>query len=84
MKAGAHDLAVTVHLRLKRAAARAGPSEQAILAGVAAALAAVAGQGLVDYTLRNSVILTTVFTLLGCAFALTRADEHTRPTALHS
>lgn len=62
-------LAVAVHLRLRRVV-RVVPGAAGLVAGVAAALAAMAGQGIVDYTLRNSVILTTLFVVLGCAFAL--------------
>lgn len=72
-------LAVAVHLRLRRAARLVPARAQGIVAGVAAALAAVAGQGLVDYTLRNSVIHTTLMVLLGCAFAIDRLTS--RPDA---
>ena len=62
-------LGVALHSRLRRVArVLAGPT-RATVAGLAAALAAVAGQGMVDYTLRNTVVATTVFLLLGCAFA---------------
>lgn len=64
-------LAVALALRLRRVT-RLVPEAQGLVAGVSAALAAVAGQGTVDYTLRNSVVLTTLFVVLGAAFALDR------------
>lgn len=64
-------LAVVLAFRLRRVV-RLVPEAQGLVAGIAAALAAVVGQGTVDYTLRNSVILTTLFVVLGAAFALDR------------
>jgi O-antigen ligase len=68
-------LGAALAVRLRRVVQEA-PDSQGAVAGVSAALAAVVGQGTVDYTLRNSVICTTLFLVLGCAFALDRvADE---------
>lgn len=62
----------SLYLSLRRVARRVTRRDRAMVAGVAAALTAIAGQGIVDYTLHNSVILTTLFIVLGCAFALDR------------
>jgi O-antigen ligase len=59
--------------RARRFALRnAHPVDAAIVAGSAAALVAVVGQGLVDYTLRNSVIFVAVCGLVGLLLAATR------------
>ena len=60
-----------------RASAGRGTGERELLAGSVAALAVVLGQGLLDYPLRNPVIATTVWLLVGllaaCASARHRA-----------
>jgi putative inorganic carbon (HCO3(-)) transporter len=72
---------LVVHLavgasRAGRSARRAGRRfEAGIVAGLSAALLAVLGQGLVDYTLRNSVILVTVFGLVGLLAAAVEANR---------
>ena len=43
--------------------------DAALLSGLAAAAVAVVGQGLIDYTLRNSVVFTAVMTVLGLLLA---------------
>jgi len=75
-------LTVSVTLHLRRAARSLPPSraDRSLLAALAAALAAVMGQGLVDYTLRNSVIFTMAFGLLGAALALAGAVEARAPS----
>jgi len=66
---------VHLHLRTRRMArSRRLRRDRAVVAGVAAALVGTAGQGLVDYTLHNSVILTVLFALIGAVFALERAE----------
>ncbi len=50
-------------------------SERAMLASVAGALAAVLGEGLLDYPLRNAVLATTVWMLVGL---LAAAVSHRR------
>jgi putative inorganic carbon (HCO3(-)) transporter len=71
-------VAFGVHLgvvasRARRAAQRGRRwHDVGVVAGVGAALVAVAGQGLVDYTLRNSVLLVTVFGLVGVLAAMHR------------
>lgn len=72
-------LALTLHLRLRAVARALSPRHWGLVAGVAAALVAVLAQGLVDYTLRNSVIHATLFVLLGCAFALDRLSRQQAP-----
>jgi O-antigen ligase len=47
-------------------------ADAAVLAGASAALIAVLGQGLVDYTLRNSVIFVAAFGFLGLQLAAAR------------
>src|SRR5207302_2620905 len=75
-------VALSIHLgfvtsRARRRLTRARrPADAAVVSGLAAALLAVMGQGLVDYTLRNSVILTTVFLVIGLLAAMGRlADQ---------
>ncbi|HEV7887315.1 MAG TPA: O-antigen ligase family protein [Acidimicrobiales bacterium] len=69
-------LCVHLGLRARRArryAQRTGnPVDAAIVAGSAAALVAVVGQGMVDYTLRNSVIFVAVCGLAGLLMASIR------------
>jgi O-antigen ligase len=45
-------------------------SEHALVAGVGAALLSVLGQGLVDYTMRNAVILLEVWMLVGAVLVV--------------
>jgi O-antigen ligase len=62
--------------RVARAARRGGHRlDAAIVSGVAASLVAVAGQGIVDYTLRNSVLLVAVFGLIGLLVAAAKAID---------
>lgn len=69
----ATGLAVHLSLLARRVARRARDrSTVTMAAGLAAALAAVMGQGLVDHTLRNTVIVATVFVLIGSLMALDR------------
>ena len=71
---------VHVHLRTRRLArTRRLRRDRAVVAGVAAALVGTAGQGLVDYTLHNSVILTVLFALIGAVFALERVEGESVP-----
>jgi O-antigen ligase len=71
-------LAFAVHAaltttRARRVLVRSGRTlDTAVLLGLAAALVAVLGQGLVDYTLRNSVIFVACFGLIGALVAATR------------
>lgn len=46
-----------------------------LIGGLAAAGAAILGQGIVDYTLRNSVIHTAAFTVVGCLLAALVAED---------
>jgi O-antigen ligase len=55
---------------------RSPPGQRGILLALAAALVAVAVQGLVDYTLRSSVLVGVIFVLAGCAVVLL---GHQRP-----
>ena len=69
-----------LHLRTRRLArAPRLRRDRAVVAGLAAALVGTAGQGLVDYTLHNSVILTVLFALIGAVFALERVEGERVP-----
>ena len=71
---GVHVAAVV--RRVGRRARRRGlPRDAQLIGGLAAAGTAVFGQGIVDYTLRNSVIHTAVFTVVGCLLAATVAED---------
>ena len=52
--------------------------DRELLAGVAAALAAVLGQGVLDYPLRNPVLATMVWLLAGLLAAITGGDRDAR------
>jgi hypothetical protein len=63
-----------------RPAAGRGTGERELLAGTAAALAVVLGQGLLDYPLRNPVLATTVWLLVGLlAAAVSGRDRPPEP-----
>ena len=54
------------------------PRQLAVLsAALVAALTAVIGQGLVDYTLRNTVVVSMIFCVIGCLLALSRLSGDT-------
>ena len=55
------------------------PRDAALVASLAAALMVVVGQGLVDFTLRNPIIIVVVWSLLGLLLA---ADRVTRAEAV--
>ena len=62
--------------RARRRAARAGRHRDvALLAGLSAALAGVMAQGLVDYTLRHSVVFVAIMAVLGFLLAAIRAEQ---------
>jgi O-antigen ligase len=54
---------------------RSPPGGRGILLAVVAAFVAVAVQGLVDYTLRSSVLVGVIFVLAACAVVLARPDD---------
>ncbi len=60
---------------LLTAARRAPPQRRPLVIAVTAALAAVALQGMVDYTLRASVIIGTLFVLIACVVVLSRDTQ---------
>jgi O-antigen ligase len=61
--------------RATRRARQAGrPRDAVLIACLAAALLAVVGQGLIDYTLRAAVLLTVVSGVLGALLALARLE----------
>lgn len=71
--------------RARRRIGRTGrAADLAVLAGSAAALVAVLGQGLVDYTLRNSVIMVSVFGLIGLLLAAVRVADAGPPDTQRS
>lgn len=51
------------------------PRDAQLVGGLAAAGAAILGQGIVDYTFRNSVIHTAAFTVIGCLVAALVAED---------
>lgn len=51
------------------------PGHRALAASLAAALAVVVGQGLVDFTLRNAVIISLLSVLLGLLLAVSRLRD---------
>ena len=66
----------------RRARAAGRVHDAALLAGLAAAMAAVMGQGLLDYTLRNSVVFTAVMGVLGGLLAMVNIERaEPRPAA---
>ena len=65
---------VALALALRRALKQLRTSRDApIAAGVGCALVAMAGQGLLDYTLTNAVLFLTVWLLVGLTLSATRA-----------
>jgi putative inorganic carbon (hco3(-)) transporter len=67
------SLAVAVaHATRERGTSLSDISDRAMVAGMAAALVALAAQGLVDFTLRNTVILYAVWSVIGCLIASIR------------
>lgn len=76
---------LAVHLavlsrRARRAARRDGrPHDAVVIAALTAAGAAVIAQGLVDYTLRNAVLLVQVCAVVGALAAATRAELRRAP-----
>jgi putative inorganic carbon (hco3(-)) transporter len=66
---------LTLHVAaaVLRAIRRSAAAERAVVAGLAAACCAVAVQGLVDYTMRNAVLFTFFWLLVGLTVAATRA-----------
>jgi O-antigen ligase len=56
----------------KRLVRRVPPAEQALAAGVGAALASFLGQGLVDFVLRNSILMLLIWALVGLVYAMDR------------
>ncbi|HVF76129.1 MAG TPA: O-antigen ligase family protein [Acidimicrobiales bacterium] len=65
-------LAVHLHVAMRRMARRVAAEDRAVVAGLAAALVGVLGQGIVDYTLHNAVVLTLLFAMVGAVFAYDR------------
>jgi putative inorganic carbon (HCO3(-)) transporter len=75
-------LAVLASRARRRVGKTGRAADLSVLAGSAAALVAVFGQGLVDYTLRNSVIVVAVFGLVGVLLAAARVAESTPSAAV--
>jgi putative inorganic carbon (hco3(-)) transporter len=74
--------AAVVRTTKARSRSDADVSDRAVLAGMAAALIALAAQGMVDFTLRNTVILYAVWAVIGCMLASIRiAAEEEEPVA---
>lgn len=66
---------VTVALGRVLATAYLGPrANRALVLALVAAFAALALQGMVDYTLRSSAIVGVIFSLAGCAIVLSQPD----------
>jgi O-antigen ligase len=68
-------LARSISRARQAAVARRDWAERALIAGLGAALLSVLGQGLVDYTLRNAVILLEVWMLVGAVLVVRREAE---------
>jgi putative inorganic carbon (hco3(-)) transporter len=67
------SLAVAVARTTKqRGTSLSDTANRAVMAGMAAALIALVAQGLVDFTLRNTVILYAVWSVIGCLIASIR------------
>lgn len=67
--------AVHLHVAMRRMARRVEAEDRAVLAGLAAALVGVLGQGVVDYTLTNAVLLTMLFAMVGAVLAYDRVSR---------
>jgi O-antigen ligase len=74
-------LAVALVTLLLRAYHRSDAARRGMVMAIAAALFALALQGMVDYTLRSAVIVALIFALAGCAAVLARVAEGERPEA---
>jgi putative inorganic carbon (hco3(-)) transporter len=59
---------------IRRLRARDRPRDAALVAGLAAALMMVVGQGLVDFTLRNPIIVVLVWSVVGLLLAADRVS----------
>ncbi len=70
-------LAFTGRRAGRSALARGDPADRAIVAGLVAGLISVGGQGIVDYTFRNAVILIALFGVIGALLAAARAAPGT-------
>ena len=62
---------VLVRRARRRAVLEGRRQELGLLAGLAAAMTGVIGQGLIDYTLAHPSIFTTVIVVLGCLLVIT-------------
>lgn len=76
-------LAIAMATLLLRAYRRSDPGRRGLVMAIAAALFALALQGMVDYTLRSAVIVALIFALAGCAAVLARVAEGERPEDHH-
>jgi O-antigen ligase len=76
------SLVVAASRARRRGSSRSAASDRAVMAGMAAALVALAAQGLVDYTLRNSVIFFAVWAIVGCLLATTRIEPEDEDEAV--
>lgn len=65
----------------RRVVRRLPPRDAGLAAGLAGALAVVVGQGLVDVTLRNAVVISVLATLLGLVLGLDRLAHEPGRTA---
>lgn len=63
-----------------RQARRLDPSGRAMTVGLGAALVVLLGQGIVDFTMRNPVIFTFVWSALGMTLVAVRAVDRARET----
>ena len=70
-----------IGLLVLRAVRRAVPSDGPLVAGLGAACAAIALQGLVDYTMRNAVLFTFFFLVAGLTVAAGRATRTAEESA---
>lgn len=70
-----------VHTTRRRGEGPSDASDRAVMAGMGAALVALIAQGLVDFTLRNTVILYAVWAVIGCLLAGIRIAAEKREVA---
>jgi putative inorganic carbon (hco3(-)) transporter len=69
-------VSIARRLGLTMSAARgANHADEALLVGIAASLLTVLGQGIVDYTLPNSVIFFAVWALIGAVLGISNATD---------
>ena len=75
----AFSLIIAASKAKRRGTSRSAASDRAVMSGMAAALVALAAQGIVDYTLRNAVIFFAVWAIVGCLLAAIQIEPEPEP-----